>query len=249
MAVVDLTIFPKPQVIVSPGIVMPIGAGAQGPAGTLTIGTITQLPTGSAPTITNAGSPENAVLNFGIPLGAQGPAGTLAIGAVQTVAGNQNASVSNVGTTQNAVLNFTLPRGLSSTIAVGTVYTLPAGSQPVVANVGTQENAILNFGIPLQAEGQRGEPGPAGERGPAFVYGSISFLSDVSDDHLTHWIGRASAGTGTDLAAWTITRSVFNQSGELISRGVAVAAKWDLRETATYIAGVVSTSEIDAGFF
>ena len=249
MAVVDLTIFPKPQVIVSPGIVMPIGAGAQGPAGTLTIGTITQLPTGSAPTITNAGSPENAVLNFGIPLGAQGPAGTLAIGAVQTVAGNQNASVSNVGTTQNAVLNFTLPRGLSSTIAVGTVYTLPAGSQPVVANVGTQENAILNFGIPLQADGQRGEPGPAGERGPAFVYGSISFLSDVSDDHLTHWIGRASAGTGTDLAAWTITRSVFNQSGELISRGVAVAAKWDLRETATYIAGVVSTSEIDAGYF
>jgi hypothetical protein len=249
MAAVDLTIFPKPQVIVSPGIVMPIGAGAQGPAGTLTIGTITQLPTGSAPTITNAGSPENAVLNFGIPLGAQGPAGTLAIGAVQTVAGDQNASVSNVGTTQNAVLNFTLPRGLSSTIAVGTVYTLPAGSQPVVANVGTQENAILNFGIPLQAEGQRGEPGPAGERGPAFVYGSISFLSDVSDDHLTHWIGRASAGTGTDLNLWTITRSIFTPSGELIARGVAARVAWDNRTTVEYVAGVVSTSEIDAGFF
>jgi hypothetical protein len=249
MAAVDLTIFPKPQVIVSPGIVMPIGAGAQGPAGTLTIGTITQLPTGSAPTITNAGSAENAVLNFGIPLGAQGPAGSIAIGAVQSVAGNQPAAVTNIGTTQNAVLNFTLPRGLSSTVTIGTVFTLPAGSQPTVANVGTQENAILNFGIPLQADGQRGEPGPPGERGPAFVYGSLSFISDVSDDHLTHWIGRASAGTGTDQPAWTITKSVFTRSGELVSRGVAASAVWDTRETATYVAGIVSTSEIDAGFF
>ena len=249
MAAVDLTIFPKPQVIVSPGITMPIGQGAQGPAGTLTIGNITQLPTGSTPTVTNTGSASAAVLNFGIPVGAQGPAGSIAIGAVQSVAGDQPAAVTNIGTSQNAVFNFTLPRGLSSTVTIGTVFTLPAGSQPTVANVGTQENAILNFGIPLQDKGDRGDKGEPGERGPAFVYGSISFLSDVSDDHLTHWIGRASAGTGTDLAAWTITKSVFTPSGELVSRGVAVSAKWDLRDTANYVAGVVATSEIDAGFF
>jgi hypothetical protein len=165
---------------------------------------------------------------------------------VQTVAGDQPATVANVGTPQNAVLNFALPRGLSSTIAVGTVFMLPTGATPTIANVGTQENAVLNFGIPEPAPGPKGD---AGERGPAFVYGSLSFISDVSDDHLTHWIGRASAGTGTDLAAWTITKSVFTPSGELISRGVAASAKWDLRETATYIAGAVSTSEIDAGYF
>jgi hypothetical protein len=185
-------------------------------------------------------------MKFGIPLGAQGPGGPIAVGAVQTVAGNQPATVSNVGTPQNAVLNFALPRGLSSTISVGTVFILPAGATPTIANVGTQENAVLNFGIPSPAPGPKGD---AGERGPAFVYGSLSFISDVSDDHLTHWIGRASAGTGTDQPAWTITRSVFTRSGELVSRGVAANAVWDTRETATYIAGVVSTSEIDAGFF
>jgi hypothetical protein len=210
------------------------------------IGSVTQLATGTAPTVTNVGSPTNAVLNFGIPLGAQGPGGTIAVGAVQTIAGNQPATVSNVGTPQNAVLNFALPRGLSSTIAVGTVFMLPAGATPTIANVGTQENAVLNFGIPAPAPGPKGD---AGERGPAFVYGSLSFISDVSDDHLTHWIGRASAGTGTDQSAWTITRSVFTPSGELVSRGVASSAVWDTRETATYVAGAVSTSEIDAGFF
>lgn len=249
MASVDLTIFPKPQVIVAPGITMPIGQGAQGPAGTLAIGTVTQLPTGSAPTVLNSGSASAAVLNFGIPLGAQGPAGTIAIGAVQTVPGDQPAAVTNIGTDQNAVFNFTLPRGLSSTIAIGSIYSLPAGSDPVVTNVGTQENAILNFGIPIQEKGDKGDRGDQGERGPAFVYGSISFLSDVSDDHLTHWIGRASAGTGTDQRAWTITRSIFSQSGELLTRGVAAGVAWDHRDTAFYVAGVVSTSEIDAGYF
>lgn len=249
MAAVDLTIFPKPQVIVTPGIAMPIGAGAQGPAGTMAVGTVTQLPTGSQPTIVNVGSPSAAVLNFGIPLGEQGPAGTIAIGAVQSVPGDQPAAVTNIGTSQNAVFNFTLPRGLSSTVSIGTVFTLPAGSQPTVVNVGTQENAILNFGIPLQDKGDKGDKGEPGERGPAFVYGSISFLSDVSDDDLTHWIGRASAGSGTDQHVWTITRSVFSPGGELIARGVAARAAWDSRETATYIAGVVSTSEIDAGYF
>jgi hypothetical protein len=123
---------------------------------------------------------------------------------------------------------------------------LPAGATPTITNVGTQENAVLNFGIPAPAPGPKGD---AGERGPAFVYGSLSFISDVSDDHLTHWIGRASAGTGTDQLTWTITRSVFTPSGELIARGVAVNVAWDHRDTATYIAGIVSTSEIDAGFF
>lgn len=246
MAVVDLTLVPNTQVVVAPGIALPIGSGAQGPAGTVAIGTVTQLPTGSAPSVLNVGSPTNAVLNFGIPLGAQGPGGTVAVGAVQTLSGDQNASVINVGTPQNAVLNFALPRGLSSTIAVGTIFMLPAGSTPTITNVGTQENAVLNFGIPAPSPGPKGDQG---ERGPAFVYGSLSFISDVSDDHLTHWIGRASAGTGTDQPAWVITRSVFNASGELLSRGVAANAVWDTRDTATYVAGIVSTSEIDAGFF
>jgi hypothetical protein len=41
--------------------------GPSGPAATITIGTVTGLGTGSAPTVTNSGDEHNAVLDFGIP--------------------------------------------------------------------------------------------------------------------------------------------------------------------------------------
>lgn len=41
--------------------------GETGPAATITVGTVTGLDAGSAPTVTNSGDEHNAVLNFGIP--------------------------------------------------------------------------------------------------------------------------------------------------------------------------------------
>jgi len=43
------------------------GGGTQGPSGTVSIGSVVLLPGGSDPTVTNTGTPSNAVLNFGIP--------------------------------------------------------------------------------------------------------------------------------------------------------------------------------------
>ena len=57
-------------------------AGSQGPTGpagaaaTLSIGTVSTLPAGSSVTVSNSGTPQNAILNFGIPQGATGPAGS-----------------------------------------------------------------------------------------------------------------------------------------------------------------------------
>lgn len=57
-------------------------AGSQGPTGpagtaaTLSIGTVSTLPPGSAATVSASGTPQNPVLSFGIPQGATGPAGT-----------------------------------------------------------------------------------------------------------------------------------------------------------------------------
>ena len=57
-------------------------AGSQGPTGpagtaaTLTIGTVSTLPAGSSATVSNSGTAQNAILNFGIPQGATGPAGS-----------------------------------------------------------------------------------------------------------------------------------------------------------------------------
>ena len=55
------------------------GAGPTGAAGTsatVSVGTVTTLAAGAAATVTNAGTPQAAVLNFGIPQGVAGAAGT-----------------------------------------------------------------------------------------------------------------------------------------------------------------------------
>jgi hypothetical protein len=57
-------------------------AGSQGPTGpagaaaTFSVGAVTTLAPGSPATVTNSGTTQNAVLNFGIPQGATGPAGS-----------------------------------------------------------------------------------------------------------------------------------------------------------------------------
>ncbi|HZQ44112.1 MAG TPA: DNRLRE domain-containing protein [Acidobacteriaceae bacterium] len=57
-------------------------AGSQGPtgpagtSGTISIGTVTTLAAGSSATVTNSGTTQDAILNFGIPQGATGPAGS-----------------------------------------------------------------------------------------------------------------------------------------------------------------------------
>ena len=83
MAVVDviydddnLTIFGPPDVID-----LSVDVGAQGNAGTVSIGTVTTVPFGTSAAVTNVGSTTNAILNFTIPqgqtgtTGPQGPAG------------------------------------------------------------------------------------------------------------------------------------------------------------------------------
>jgi hypothetical protein len=50
--------------------------GAAGTAATVSVGTVTTLPAGSTATVSNSGTAQAAVLNFGIPQGVAGAAGT-----------------------------------------------------------------------------------------------------------------------------------------------------------------------------
>lgn len=54
--------------------------GLQGPAGTIKIGTVTKLAPTATPTVSNSGTPAQAVLNFGIPQGAPGEQGYEGVG-------------------------------------------------------------------------------------------------------------------------------------------------------------------------
>ena len=91
--------------------------GAQGEAATVQVGQVTTLPAGSQATVTNSGTNQAAVLNFGIPTGAtgadgtDGAAATIEVGEVTTGAAGTQASVTNSGTTSAAVFDFTIPKG------------------------------------------------------------------------------------------------------------------------------------------
>jgi hypothetical protein len=135
--------------------------GVSYPSLLVQVGTVTNLPTGSTPTVTNTGANDTAVLNFGLP---QGPAGTVQVGTTTTGAAGTNASVAATGTPENRVLNFTIPRGNTGeqgpagTVNIGTTTTGAEGTNASVATTGTPENRILSFTIP---RGNVGATGPA----------------------------------------------------------------------------------------
>jgi len=196
--------------------------GAAGTAATVDVGTTTTGSPGSSATVANAGTINNAILNFVIPrgdtgtpgatgaTGPQGNAGLAAIvnaGTTTTGAPGTSASVTNSGTTSAAVFDFTIPRGdvgptgSAATIAAGTTTTTAPGTNATVTNVGTSGAAIFNFGIPRGAGVQAG--GTTGQ-----------FLAKLSNaDYDTQWLSLT--GGLTYAGAWnaltnnpTLTSSV-----------------------------------------
>lgn len=88
--------------------------GLLGVIASTNVGTTTTGAPGTSASVTNSGTPLDAVLNFTIPrgdTGAQGPAATIAAGTTTTTAPGTSATVTNVGTSGAAVFNFGIPRG------------------------------------------------------------------------------------------------------------------------------------------
>ena len=125
---------------------------------TITVGTTTTGAPGSEASVTNVGTPTNAILNFTIPAGATGstgtageqgeagPAGeaaTIEIGTVTTGEAGTEASVTNAGTNTNAILNFTIPRGESGDTRSGdAVDPLQTGAE--LSSVVEKVNELIN---------------------------------------------------------------------------------------------------------
>lgn len=121
--------------------------GVPGVTPSITIGNITTLQPGAAPTVSldPASSQTNAVLDFGIPLGLPGAPST-----IPGPAGSPGAASTVPG-----------PAGASASVSVGSVS---VGANPSVTNSGTSQNAVLNFVLP---QPQVGAAGPSGSNGNA----------------------------------------------------------------------------------
>lgn len=88
--------------------------GLLGVIASVNVGTTTTGAAGSSASVSNSGTPLDAVLNFTIPrgdTGATGTAATIAAGTTTTTAPGTNATVTNVGTSGAAIFDFGIPRG------------------------------------------------------------------------------------------------------------------------------------------
>lgn len=88
--------------------------GLLGVIASVNVGTTTTGAAGSSASVSNSGTPLDAVLNFTIPrgdTGATGTAATIAAGTTTTTAPGTNATVTNVGTSSAAIFDFGIPRG------------------------------------------------------------------------------------------------------------------------------------------
>lgn len=129
--------------------VAPAGPEYYSLASSLTVGTVSTLPAGSAATATITGLAPSQVLNLGIPTGPQGTTGATGATGPQ---GPQGAT------------GPTGPQGSAATIAVGTVTSGTAGGTPSVTNSGTSGAAVLDF---VLIPGNTGPQGATGAPGAA----------------------------------------------------------------------------------
>ena len=166
--------------------------GEDGQAATVRVGTTTTGAPGTAASVTNSGTPTDAILNFVIPRGATGATGaTGPVGPTGPIGPQGPAGVAGpVGPVGPAGEDG--EDGLAATITVGTTTTSDPGTDAVVTNSGTATNAILNFVIPRGETGATGPTGATGATGPAGEDGEDGLAATIT-------VGTTTTGApGTD---------------------------------------------------
>ena len=106
----------------TPGVSLVGVQGLPGPANTLTIGSITQLPPGATPTVTITGTAPNQSVNFGIPQGQPGQNGT----GSGTVVGPQTSTAGNLPSFADGTGQNLLDSGLAASSVATKAYVTTA---------------------------------------------------------------------------------------------------------------------------
>jgi hypothetical protein len=130
--------------------------GANGAAATIQVGTVTTLTVGSAATVTNVGTANAAVLNFGIPQGATGATGPSGSGGTSSSVGSFAATFHAVSFNSNyyAVNSTnanTVENGTTSTGAV--LAWVPLGCTATQLNVYSQQSNTITVTLRTGAPG------------------------------------------------------------------------------------------------
>lgn len=224
--------------------------GPQGPAGTVAIGTTTTLAPESAATVTNTGTAENAILNFGIPKGSKGDKGDQGI---QGPKGDPGAGLVITGSVDTYA---ELPSGFGPDDA-GKAYFVQSDGKLYVWS-GTQWPAD---GDGAQFEGPKGDTGATGATGPAGYSPSASVVKvgdtttiTITDEHGTT---TANVNDGTpitvDSALSTSSENpvqnkvITNKINTAAFVGSTVVGGTSLIDTSDIAPGAITTTKIADG--
>jgi hypothetical protein len=129
--------------------------GAAGAAATVSVGTVTTLAPGAAATVSNSGTANSAVLNFGIPQGATGAAGSGGSGSV-TASGEFAAMFHavNYNTTYYAVNSSnTSTTETGTTATTGVLAWVPLGCTASQLNVYSQQSNTITVTLRVGTPG------------------------------------------------------------------------------------------------
>lgn len=150
--------------------------GAQGPQGlpgaaaTISVGTVTTLPSGSTPTVVNSGTSSATVLNFNLPTGTQGPAGAAGSTGPQGTAG-QRGSYNFTGIADPTSLNPASKLGLDNYLNTTTGDWFQYNS---TSSTWTLQGNIRG------SQGLQGLTGPTGAVGPSGNELANAILSETT---------------------------------------------------------------------
>ena len=196
--------------------------GVSYPSLLVTVGTVTSVTGAVVPYVTNTGTGNTAVLNFGLPqagvidsskstLYGNGVAKVFAITGLKSSDPN-HVFVTINGVTQEPTIDYLVNQG-AGTITFSTA--IPNGAKVVVVVLGlySASQRVPDLYIHSFATNTAG----------TYNYYGILLNSDVP-----------STGSPAAVAQWTITRSAVSSAGSITSSATATNVAWNNRETATY---------------
>lgn len=150
--------------------------GADGKAATVKVGKVTTLPAGSAATVTNSGTENSAVLDFGIPKGADGTGGG---GSGEAGADGEDGGYYTPSVTTAGLLNWTPSKDGMPAVASVNIRG-PKG------DTGSQGERGLQGIQGIQGiQGVQGPVGPAGPTGATGATGPAGYTPVKGTDYWT----------------------------------------------------------------
>lgn len=226
--------------------------GLKGDTGTSQLGSVTVVNPNVNPSITQTGTPQNAVYNFSLPR-----TSTFAVGTVSKVDADDPATVNNVGANGDVILDFNIPQGDAATLNVGTITVVNPDQQPDVSNSGTTGAAVLDFDLPRASDVSVGSVATGTPSTPATVTDSGTGGDVVLDFTIPEGVkgdkgdqgdkgdkgDTGDTGTAATLDVGTVTPVNPDQSPTVTNSGTTAAATFDfgLPRAATFAVGSVTT--------